>query len=152
MLVCETPADLAAHAGRLLGTSDWIRIPQSDVNAFAALTSDRQWIHVDVERAGRELPEGKTIVHGYLLLAMLPAMFRTIYEVRQRRQAINYGMNKVRFITPVKVGVRLRLHTRLVSAEDIAGGGLRFIFEQTVEIEGAAKPALVAETIVAMYS
>lgn len=151
MLSCETPADLAAHAGTLLGVSDWIEVSQEQIDTFASLTGDHQWIHVDVERAAREMAGGKTIVHGFFLLALLPAMFRTIYEVRQRKQAINYGLNKVRFLTPVKVDSRLRLETRLTAADEVPGGW-RFTFGQTVMIEGESKPALVAETIVAMYS
>lgn len=145
-----TLAELTARAGQKLGTSPWIRVDQKTIDLFAEATGDDQWIHVDGERAKREMPKGKTIAHGYLTLALLPRLAAAVYEVRQRSRRVNYGSNKVRFTNPVMEGARVRLNLTLTAAEPVEGGH-RLIFENVVEIEGETRPALVAETISIAY-
>ena len=150
MLEVETPAAMADYAGKKLGSSDWVLIDQAMIHRFADVTGDHQWIHVDTERARREMPGGKTIAHGFLTLSLLPRLSDTVYSIRKRSRGINYGANKVRFTAPVPSGSRIRLHQTLKAAEPVAGGQ-KLIFESTVEVEGQARPALFAETIVAVY-
>ncbi|MBV8096001.1 MAG: MaoC family dehydratase [Acetobacteraceae bacterium] len=150
MLEVETPAAMADYAGKKLGSSDWVLIDQAMIHRFADATGDHQWIHVDTERARREMPGGKTIAHGFLTLSLLPRLSDTVYSIRKRSRGINYGANKVRFTAPVPSGSRIRLHQTLKAAEPVAGGQ-KLIFESTVEVEGQARPALFAETIVAVY-
>ncbi len=143
-------ADLAQYIGQALGSSDWISIDQSRIAAFAALTGDDHWIHVDVERAGREMPQGKTLVHGFLLLSLIPFLQRGIFSIEQRGKGLNYGCNRVRFTAPVTVGSRVRLKQSVkdcLRLEDAA----RIVFESTIEVEGQERPALVAETIVQIF-
>src|SRR3954463_8294089 len=146
MLEVDRPADLKAHIGKAIGTSDWVLVDQAMINAFADATGDHQWIHVDVERAKKEMPGGRTIAHGYLTLSLLPRLGDTIYRIRNTSRAINYGANKVRFTNPVPSGSRVRLHYTLKQVEDIKGG-VRLTFDSTVELEGGDKPALVAEAV-----
>jgi len=146
MLEVDRPADMKAHTGKTIGTSEWVLVDQAMINAFADATGDHQWIHVDVERAKQEMPGGKTIAHGYLTLSLLPRLGDTIYRIHKTSRAINYGANKVRFTAPVPSGSRVRLHYLLKSVDDIKGG-VRLTFESTVEVEGSDKPALVAEAL-----
>ena len=150
MLELETPKDLLQHVGRELGPSEWMTVDQPMIDKFADATGDHQWIHVDVERARRELPGGKTIAHGYLTLSLVPRMAQTLTRVKTRSRGVNYGSNKVRFINPVPAGARIRLRQRIANVEEIPGG-VRVTSEMTVEIEGQSKPALVAETIGVSY-
>jgi acyl dehydratase len=147
MLTVEQPRDLKQHVGTELGPSEWVTVDQPMIDKFAEATGDHQWIHVDVERAKRDMPGGKTIAHGYLTLCLVPRLAATLVRVQKRRHGINYGSNKVRFISPVQAGARVRLRQRLVSVEDVANNGVRVTSEMTVEIEGQERPALVAETI-----
>ena len=149
-LKVETPRALAAHVGRRLGASDWLEIDQARIDSFAAITGDDHWIHVDVERARRELPGGRTIAHGLLTLSLIPKLQRSIWTIEKRGRGLNYGYNRVRFTGPVPVGARIRLHQTVKAAEP-AAGAVRFTFESTVEVEGADRPALVAEMIVLIY-
>jgi len=151
MFEVETPKDLLQHVGRELGPSDWMTVDQAMIDKFAEATGDHQWIHVDVERARREMPDGKTIAHGYLTLAMVPRLAATLMRVKKRSRGVNYGSNKVRFITPVQAGARIRLRQRIANVEEIQGG-VRVTSEMTVEIEGQDKPALVAELIGQQYA
>ncbi len=146
MLEVERPADMKAHIGEKLGTSEWVTVDQAMIDKFAEATGDHQWIHVDVERAKREMPGGKTIAHGYLTLSLLPRLSHQIYMIRRRSRGINYGSNKVRFTAPVPAGSRVRLHQTLKSVEDIEGG-VRMTFDSQIEVEGSSRPALVAETM-----
>ena len=150
MLEVETPADMDAEVGKSLGSSAWFMITQSMIDKFAEATGDHQWIHVDVERAKRDMPGGKTIAHGFLTLSLIPRLSQEIVAIRKRSRALNYGSNKVRFTAPVPVGSRIRL-TQALKASEKVDGGRRLIYEATIEIEGAARPALVAETITLVF-
>jgi acyl dehydratase len=140
--------DLAGLVGQEVGVSDWVEITQERVNKFAEATGDFQWIHVDVERANREL--GGPIAHGYLTLSLIPFLSRSVVEVAGVARALNYGSDKVRFVNTVKVGKRIRLRARLLSAE-LKSGGLQAKYENTIEIEGETKPACVAETLTLLF-
>jgi len=150
MLQVATPADMKAHIGEKIGTSDWVLVDQTMIDKFADATGDHQWIHVDVGRAKREMPNGKTIAHGYLTLSLVAMLAHQTHEIRKRSRGINYGSNKVRFTAPVPSGSRVRLHQTLLKVEDIEGG-VRMTFDSQMEIEGSPRPALVAETIALAY-
>lgn len=150
MLEVETPADMDAQVGKPLGSSSWFVITQSMIDKFAEATGDHQWIHVDVDRAKREMPGGKTIAHGFLTLSLLPRLSQEIVAIRKRSRALNYGSNKVRFTGPVPAGSRIRL-TQILKASEKVDGGRRLVYEATIEIEGATRPALVAETITLVF-
>lgn len=141
--------ELKARAGQEVGVSSWITVDQPMIDAFAEATGDRQWIHVDVERARRESPFGTTIAHGYLTLSLVPQMN---YEIDAKpagmAMSINYGLDKLRFLAPVKAGQRIRMRSRLVSVEERNAGQVLMKFENTVEIDGEERPALVAEALV----
>lgn len=146
MLTVQTAPDLAAHAGTLLGRSGWVEISQDKIDAFADLTGDRHWIHVDVARAGREMPGGRTIAHGLFILSLIPDLQHQIYAVERRGAGLNYGYDRVRFVGTVPVGSRVRLALTLTNIEPHAQG-TRVLTEATIEIEGSDKPALVANNI-----
>jgi acyl dehydratase len=137
---------LAAAVGEQLGTSDWFEVTQERVNQFADATDDHQWIHVDVERA-KEGPFGGTIAHGYMTVSLIPALSHSIFSVETAGPRLNYGLNKVRFPNPVKVGSRVRAHATLAELVDVPAGK-QLVVRYTIEIEGEAKPACVAETVV----
>jgi acyl dehydratase len=143
----ETPEALRALIGQELGVSDWLEVTQDLIDRFAEVTGDHQWIHVDVERAKREMPGGKTIAHGYLLLSLLPKLGAGIYKLSWPTRSINYGSDKVRIVNPVKAGARIRLRQSLVAVEGGAPGAHRITVRQTLEIENEAKPAMIADTI-----
>jgi len=147
MRMVETPEALRALIGQELGVSDWLEVTQDLIDRFAEVTGDHQWIHVDVERAKREMPGGKTIAHGYLLLSLLPKLGAGIYKLAWPTRSINYGSDKVRIVNPVKAGARIRLRQSLVAVEDGAPGAHRITVRQTLEIDGEAKPAMIADTI-----
>jgi acyl dehydratase len=151
MLEVETLAELQPLVGQHLGSSAWMLVDQALIDDFARVSGDRNWVHVDVARARKELPDGKTIAHGMLTLSLVTHLASTILQVRQRSKGINYGSNKVRFINPVQCGARIRLHRSLKSVEPIDGGA-RLTFFNEVEIENQAKPAMVAETISVIYA
>ncbi|MDX1499957.1 MAG: MaoC family dehydratase [Woeseiaceae bacterium] len=138
--------DAKALEGVEIGLSDWIVIDQQRINQFAEATSDHQWIHVDIERARRELPGGTTIAHGYLTLALIPGLTGHFLEVPNLERAINYGVNKVRFYTPVPSGARVRARATVLQARSRAGA-LLLTSEVRIEIDGERKPACVAETL-----
>ncbi|CAO5237335.1 MaoC family dehydratase [Frankia sp. AgKG'84/4] len=137
--------ELRAVAGQELGTSPWREVTQAQVNLFADATDDHQWIHVDTERA-KEGPFKQTIAHGFLTLSLVPALLGEVVKFSGFRLALNYGLNKVRFPTPVPVGARVRGHVKNLSVEDVKGG-VQSVTQITVEVEGSAKPACVAEFI-----
>ena len=149
-LTVEYPKDLLKLVGRELGPSEWMTVDQAMIDKFADATGDHQWIHVDVERATREI--GGPIAHGYLTLSLIPFLSAGMMPVKGVTRGINYGSNKVRFITPVQAGARIRVHQRITGAEEVSGNGVRVTSEMTVEIEGQAKPALVGEIIGIRYA
>jgi len=142
-------ADLPGLVGQETGVSDWLEITQERVNQFAEATGDHQWIHVDVERATREI--GGPIAHGYLTLSLLPYLSSGLMRVKGVTRGINYGSDKVRFTNMVRIGKRVRLRQKLLSCEPKAGG-LQLKNECTIEIEGEDRPACVAETISIIYN
>ncbi|TAK68239.1 MAG: MaoC family dehydratase [Actinomycetota bacterium] len=144
-----TEADIRAAAGTHLGVSDWLDITQEMVDTFAEVTGDRQWIHVDVARAAQG-PFGGTIAHGFLTLSLLPALTAGAFVYDGTRMNINYGLNKVRFITPVVVGSRVRSSTDLLEVTEV-DGGLQVVMRTTIEIEGGSRPAAVAEHVQRAY-
>ncbi|MDB5376498.1 MAG: enoyl-CoA hydratase [Rubritepida sp.] len=150
MLEIEKPADMADWVGKKLGTSDWFTVDQKTIDLFAEATGDHQWIHVDVERAKKEMPGGKTIAHGFLTLSLLPRLGPTIYAIKQKSRGINYGTNKVRFTAMVPAGSRVRLHSTLKACDPIQGG-VRLTVESEMELEGQPRPCLVAETLSQVY-
>jgi acyl dehydratase len=150
MIEVDRPADMQAHVGRKLGTSEWIIVDQEKIDDFARLTGDDNWIHVDAERAARELPEGKTIAHGLLTLSLMPYLAAQTLKIRKRSRSINYGSNKIRFPAAVKCGARLRLHRSLQKFEPVQGGA-RLTFSNIMEIEGEERPAMAAESISVVY-
>ena len=129
-----------------VGVSDWVVVDQERINRFAEATDDFQWIHVDEERAAKELPQGKTIAHGYLTLSLLPSLTNGFIHVENLERAINFGSNKVRYYAMVPVGARVRARAILKQARK-RGNALHIISQITVEVEGERKPACVAETI-----
>ncbi|WP_233154881.1 MaoC family dehydratase [Candidimonas nitroreducens] len=151
MIEVDTHEDMQQYVGKELGSSDWLLIDQARIDAFAAVSGDYNWIHVDTDRASRELPGGKTIAHGLLTLSLLAFLGRDTYKVRKRKRAVNYGSNRVRFTHPVPCGSRIRLHRALAAYEAVQGGA-RLTFDNRIEIEGVARPAMLAETISIVYS
>ncbi len=149
MLTFTSAADFEAANGQHLGVSQWHTISQEQINLFADATEDHQWIHVDVERAAAG-PFGATIAHGFLSLSLLAAFGPELYAVEGVRMAINYGLDRVRFLTPVLVGSRVRDSAELLDVV-ATDGGVRVSIRHTVEIEGAPKPALVADAIVLFF-
>lgn len=150
----QTRATLQAHIGREIHASDWLVVTQQRVDAFADATDDHQWIHVDPARAAVESPYKSAIAHGYLTLALYPALRGLVEESPPMfagiRQVINYGANRVRFPNAVRVGSRVRCRVVVLEVEDVAGG-LQMTEQFTVEIEDESKPACVAEVIMRLY-
>lgn len=138
--------DLPALVGQETGVSDWVSIDQDRIDKFADATGDHQWIHVDVARAAKEMPGGKTIAHGYLTLSLIPWLAGDFLHIEGVTRGINYGSNKVRFTNMVPVGSRVRARAKLLSVEP-RGGGMQLTSEVTIEIEGQDRPSCVAETI-----
>jgi acyl dehydratase len=147
MLTVEHAIDLQLHAGRLMGSSHWVTIEQQHIDDFARLSGDDYWIHVDTERAARDMPAGKTIAHGLYVLSLIPRLQRDIFAVRSRGRGLNYGYDRVRFLAPVQVGSRIRLSMSVVQATRQTTG-TRVELESTIEIEGLDKPALIARGII----
>jgi acyl dehydratase len=141
-------ATASQFVGRELGVSEWVAVEQDRIDRFAACTGDRQWIHVDVERARRESPFGGPIAHGYLSLSLVAAMVMELGVIPpDAATGLNYGLDRVRFIAPVKAGTRVRTRASLLAAEAQSGGRVLLKLNCTLEIEGEAKPALVAELL-----
>lgn len=142
-------ADMAALVGQDIGASDWVPIDQERINQFAQATGDHQWIHLDPVRAAAG-PFGAPIAHGFLTLSLLPMLFESAFAVDDVRMGVNYGLNRVRFVSPVRVGSRVRGRFKLLSYEPLEGGA-QLTVEATIELEGSAKPACVAETVSRRY-
>ncbi|MFF4349148.1 MaoC family dehydratase [Streptomyces sp. NPDC001530] len=142
--------ELKKLAGSDLGTSEWIEITQERINTFADATGDHQWIHVDPEKAAQG-PFGAPIAHGYLTLSLFIPLFTELLEVEGVSTKVNYGLNKVRFPSPVKVGSRIRLVAKLASVEDVPGG-VQIAVDGTIEIDGGGKPAAVLQSLSRFYA
>ena len=149
-MITATFESLPSLAGTEIGVSDWITVDQARIDKFADATNDRQWIHVDVEMAKKFMPGGKTIAHGFLTLALIPGLTENLIRLEGMTRIINYGANRVRFISMVPEGSRLRARQKLVSVEP-KSGGLQVINEVTVEMEGSEKPACVAELVTLVF-
>ena len=150
MRVYEHFTELESMVGQELGVSDWVTVDQDRINRFAETTGDLQWIHVDQERAAKG-PFGTTIAHGFLTLSLLPMLGATAYEVRGGRMGINYGLDKVRFPSPVPVGSRVRGRFVLKEYKKLLDDGVQLTVVATIEREGADKPVCVAESLVRRY-
>ena len=146
MRVYNGVAEFARAEGDVLGTSDWIEVDQSRIDGFADATGDHQWIHVDVERAAVG-PFGATIAHGFLTLSLLPPLLHQLYRVDNVTMAVNYGLDKVRFITPVRVGSKVRVAAKVLTLVPL-DGAVQAVFESVIEVEGAEKPAAVVQSII----
>lgn len=143
--------DLYGLVGQEIGVSEWVTIDQERIDKFADATGDHQWIHVDVERARKEMPGGCTIAHGYLTLSLIPMLMSQIISYKNVSSRVNYGSNKVRFTNMVKCGSRVRGRHVLKAVEPFKSNGVQMINEVTVEIEGEERPACIAETISIAY-
>ena len=151
-LVLNSLQSLTDYAGREIGVSAWVAVTQERIDRFAEATGDRQWIHMDAERARRESPYGTTIAHGFLTLSLLSQFLREVIELPSGvRQAINYGLNRVRFPAPVRAGEKIRARVRLQSCRELPGC-VEAVFEFTIETEGGEKPCCVAEWILRYFS
>jgi acyl dehydratase len=150
MTTTTTMAELPGLKGKELGTSDWYEVTQNAVNLFADATGDHQWIHVDVERAKAESPFGGPIAHGYLTLSLLVPMLAQVLTVTDQTMGVNYGLNKVRFPSPVPVGSKVRVTATLKDVEEVAGG-LQGTLTAVVEREGGDKPVCIAEPVFRYY-
>jgi acyl dehydratase len=148
--IFESPAEIMDAVGETFGPTDWVTIDQKRIDMFAESTGDDQWIHVDVERA-KTGPYGTTIAHGYLTMSLINLFLPQLIEVRNISMGLNYGLNKVRFPAVVPCGSRVRGRAEMLSVELQANGGIMSIFKVTVEVEGGAKPACVAETLSLWY-
>ena len=142
--------ELKTKQGEHLGYSDWHEVTQEQVNQFAEATGDHQWIHVDPERA-KSGPFGTTIAHGYLTMSLAPTLLSGVWRVEGMKMGLNYGINKLRFPSPVPVGSKLRVGAELAAVEDVSGGGAQATLALTFEVEGKDKPACVAEVVYRYY-
>ncbi len=142
---------LRALVGQEIGVTDYTEISQDLINRFADATGDHQWIHIDVERAQRESPFGTTIAHGYLLVSLIPLFSEELFTVGGVKLVVNYGLNKVRFVSPVPAGSQLRMRSRLQELTEVPGG-YQAILGLTLEREGEEKPACVVEQLVRFYA
>ncbi len=149
MRIIKSIDDAQSLIGEEVGLSDWVVIDQHRIDQFAEATADHQWIHVDTERAARELPDGKTIAHGYLTIALIPALTCNFIHVENLVRTVNFGLNKVRFIAPIPVGSRLRGRSIVLQAQQRADA-LLLTSRVRIEVEGQKQPACVAETL-SMY-
>lgn len=147
MRVFANFAEIKDAVGSEIGVSDWIEITQDRINKFAEATCDEQWIHVDEERARRELPAGRTIAHGLLSLALAPMFIRSVMQLEGIKNTLNYGANRIRYLAPVPAGSRLRGRISIIEAVDVPPDALRVTYKLTIEIDGSEKPACVAELI-----
>ena len=150
MRAFDSVNDLAGAVGEHLGYSDWLAVTQERVDLFADATGDHQWIHVDPERA-RTGPFGGTIAHGYLTMSIIPGVLHEVWRVEGMKMGLNYGINKLRFPSPVPVGSKVRADVTLASVEQVGGGGFQTALNVTIEVEGQDKPGCVAEVVYRYY-
>ena len=147
MIQINSPHEIEKHLNTPLTPSDWYEVTQEKINFFAEATGDFQWIHVDVERAKKEMPEGKTIAHGYYMLSLIPLLSSQTAKINNSSRTLNYGSDKVRYINPVKVDSLVRLNRKIIKVNLMENGGYRMINLYEMEIKDAKKPAYIAETI-----
>ena len=150
MLTLNGPDEVKAHEGEELGVSEWHLVTQEEIDAFADVTGDHQWIHVDVERA-KDTPFGGTIAHGYYTLSLLPKFTYELFSLEGFAFGLNYGLNKVRFPAPLPVGSKVRARLELTAVDDIPGG-IQITVTGTFEREGGDKPVCVAQSLARMYT
>jgi acyl dehydratase len=151
-LIVEDLRSLKEWVGREIGVSEWFGVSQERIRQFADATEDRQWIHLDAERAQRESPYGATIAHGFLTLSLLSHLLKQAVQIKNGvRMSVNYGLNRVRFPAPVRAGSKVRGRFTLQSAKELPDG-LEAVFEATIEVEGSEKPCCVAEWVIRYYS
>ena len=151
MIQIGDPSQIRAHIGRELAVSDWLTITQEQIAQFAEVTDDHQWIHLDQERASRESPYKTTVAHGFLSLSLISALVRNALSIGGQKLAINYGLNRVRFISPVPAGGRIRAHVIPISVDQVESGVSQVAWNIVVEREGSEKPCLVADWLVRYY-
>ena len=147
MIIIQSPSEIKEYIDKPLTPSNWYDVTQEKINDFANATSDHQWIHIDVERAKKEMPEGKTIAHGYFMVSLLPKLAAQNAEIKNSSRTLNYGSDKVRFINMVKVGSQVRLNRTIISCEKMKNGGFRVVNKCELEIKDEDKQAFIAETI-----
>ncbi|HXX01408.1 MAG TPA: MaoC family dehydratase [Candidatus Acidoferrales bacterium] len=151
-LVLETPRSLKEWVGRQIGVTEWFLVSQDRIQRFADATEDRQWIHLDRARALHESPYGTTIAHGFLTLALLSPLIKEAIEIKSSvRMSVNYGLNRVRFPSPVRADSKIRAHFTLQSLKDLSDA-VEAVFDAKVEVQGSDKPCCVAEWVVRYYS
>jgi acyl dehydratase len=143
--------EIKSAVGKEIGASEWIEITQDRIDRFAEATCDEQWIHVDQERARKELPGGRTIAHGLLSLSLAPMFIRSVMGLKGLKNTLNYGADRIRYLSPVPAGSRIRGRTTIAEAEDVPPDGLRVHYRMVIEIEGGQRPACVAELIALHY-
>ena len=151
MHIIKSTDDAKKLIGKEIGLSDWISINQKQIDQFAKATSDYQWIHVDTERAQKEMPDGKTIAHGLLTLCMSADLAGNVLKIEQLKQSINYGIDKVRFTSPVKVGTKIRMNSVIEEVKERDNGVIYLKIKRVVEMEDGERPAMVASTISLLY-
>ena len=147
MIVIDNPSEIKNFINKPLTPNEWYHVTQEKINKFADATSDHQWIHVDEERAKKEMPDGKTIAHGYYMVSLLPKLAAQNAEIKNTSRTLNYGSDKVRFINMVKVGSHVRLNRTIISCDEMKNGGFRVVNKCELEIKNDTKPAFIAETI-----
>ncbi|ORV50564.1 enoyl-CoA hydratase [Mycobacterium europaeum] len=147
MKVITSVEDAVDTVGQELGVGNWKEIDQQRIDAFADVTEDQQWIHVDTERAKAESPYGATIAHGFLTLSLIPKLSKDTYRVDNAKMGVNYGLNKVRFLAPVTAGSRIRVRSELAAADMVNDNTVNLTVRHTLEIEGSERPAAVVELI-----
>ena len=148
MKVITSADDAIATVGQELGVSEWQEIDQKRIDAFADVTGDHQWIHIDADRAKAESPYGTTIAHGFLTLSLIPALSKDNFRVENAKLAINYGLNKVRFLAAVPSGGQVRVRSQLLDAAKVDDSTVNLTVRHTIELDGSTKPAAVADLIV----
>jgi len=151
MLVFKNLEEFRSIKGKDLPTGEWYTVTQQMINDFANATLDKQWIHVEEERAAKESPFKSTVAHGFMSVAMISRMLEEMFIVKSVKMGLNYGLNKVRFPSPVPVNSELRMHTSVKDIEDINNNGIKITFSCTIEIKGQEKPACVAEFLAALF-
>jgi acyl dehydratase len=150
--ILDSPEALKDLVGQEIAVTDWFNVTQERIQQFADATLDHQWIHVDVERARRESPFRAPIAHGFLTLSLLPYFMHEALEIKHGiRLGVNYGLNRVRFVSPVRAGLNIRARIALQSLKDVPPSGVEAVFDATIEVEGGEKPCCVAEWVVRYY-